>query len=156
MRRIWDWMGRNSDALQGLGALLTAVVAAVALVGVKLQIDASANQAEAQSAREIYRGFLSLSLSNPDLADPGRCPAFDDRQTTQYEAYLEYMFYTAEQVTKMDPEWDGVFAEVFERHADVICESADWGGYSPSVEAVILETRTTVCPKLSACPVAAE
>ncbi|MEM1301574.1 MAG: hypothetical protein AAGH17_03245, partial [Pseudomonadota bacterium] len=58
------WLKRNAEALQAIGALLTAAVAIAALVGVKWQLDAAERISQAQSAREIYRDFVALSLAN--------------------------------------------------------------------------------------------
>ena len=122
------WLRENSEVIEALGTLLTAFVAAAALIGVKIQIDSSAKVAEAQSAREIYRDFLELSIANPDLADPGQCPAFTPARSIAYTYYLEYMLYTAEQVTQMDAEWQSTFDNTFEEHLDALCASNDWSG----------------------------
>lgn len=67
------WLDKHSQALQALGAIFTVVVALIALIGIKLQIDGQEQVQQSQSAHEIYRGFLALSVDNPDLADSKYC-----------------------------------------------------------------------------------
>lgn len=37
-----DWLKRNAEALQAIGAILTVVLAAIALAGVKYQVNGAA------------------------------------------------------------------------------------------------------------------
>ena len=70
---MFGWLESNSRALQALAGLITALLALLALIGVKWQIDASFDSQREQSARDIYREFLNLSISNPEFADPDYC-----------------------------------------------------------------------------------
>lgn len=139
-----NFLTRHAEALQALGALLTAVFAVVALVGVKFQLDASERISREAQARDIYRSFLSLSLANPRLAAPGTCPAFTGEDATQYEFYLEYALYTAEQVIDMDPSWEGAFEQTFSEHLGWLCE-VEISGYTPEVEALVTRLQATQC-----------
>lgn len=145
------WLTRNAEALQAIGALLTAAVAIAALVGVKWQLDAAERISQAQSAREIYRDFVALSLANPDLSAPGLCPEFTDRQATQYEHFVEYMLYTAEQVIEADPIWTDTFEGVLDPHTTYFCASSGWDGYTDPVNRLIVRLRVSNCGMLPAC-----
>ncbi|MGB0798574.1 MAG: hypothetical protein ACPGRD_04580 [Planktomarina sp.] len=147
-----NWLRRNADVLEGIGAILTALVAVAALIGVKVQMDANARVAEAQSARDIYRGFLALSIDNPDLADPGTCPQFTPAREVAYAHYFEYMLYTAEQVIRMDSDWETSFDLVLENHLQMICSTDNWAGYTNGVQLMIARTRAAQCSQVSACP----
>ncbi|MEM1234484.1 MAG: hypothetical protein AAGH70_10180 [Pseudomonadota bacterium] len=139
------WLTKHAQALQALGALLTAAFAIVALLGVKLQLDGSERIARESQAREIYRSFLSLSLANPELASPGTCPAFNEDDATAYDFYMEYALYTAEQVIDMDSSWTATFEEIFASHTTWLCDG-EFSGYTAEVEQLILGFQTSQCP----------
>lgn len=138
------FLTKHAEALQALGALLTAVFALVALLGVKLQLDTSERIAREAQARDIYRSFIALSLDKPRLAAPGTCPAFEGADATAYDFYLEYALYTAEQVIDMDPTWEGTFEEVFSEHLAGLCEF-ELDGYTPPVAALVSRLQLAHC-----------
>ncbi|MEO0484914.1 MAG: hypothetical protein AAF092_03255 [Pseudomonadota bacterium] len=139
-----NWLRRNAEALQAVGALLTAAFAIVALVGVKWQLDTSERIARETQARDIYRSFLALSLAQPNYAEPGQCPGFEGAEATAYDYYMEYTLYTAEQVIEMDPAWEGTFEEVFSQHLDWLC-GAEFSGYTEPVERLITQMQARQC-----------
>jgi hypothetical protein len=57
-----SWLNCNSNALQTIAAIIAALVAIVALIGIKFQVDASYR---VQSANEIYRELLNISVAKP-------------------------------------------------------------------------------------------
>ena len=63
-----SWIKRNAETVTAIGTAITALVAVLALAGVKLQIDATQQLHDTQAGKEIYREFLSLSIKNPELA----------------------------------------------------------------------------------------
>ena len=77
------WLERNAKALQAVAAIVTAFAALAALIGIKVQIDANMKQQQVQSARDIYREFLNLSISKPEFAQPDYCTIKDS--TNEFE-----------------------------------------------------------------------
>ena len=140
-----DWLGRNAKAIQAATGIGTTVIALAALGGVKLQIDASARQQREQSAREIYREFLSLSIAQPKFASPDYCALAGSVDEPGYANYLDYLLYTSEQVLAAQPDWEPVLAEHLSRHKEAICGEGDWGGEAPEVEALIGRFRAREC-----------
>lgn len=146
-----SWLRKNAPSIEALAALITALVAVAALIGVKLQLDAQERLQQAQSARDIYREFLALSIQHPQFAEPDTC-ALPDDQRPAYEAYAEYMFYTAEQVLGQTPDWAGVFEDTFSTHTQYICTRIDWSGYTDEVAALIRKVQVTQCTDIPPCP----
>ena len=146
-----NWLERHSKALQALSAIVMAVVAVAALAGVKYQIDASYRVQREQSAKEIYREFLNISIANPDFAAPDYCALRRTPRRAAYEAYAEYLLYTAEQVIAMDGAWAATFDEQLKTHAAYICAEPDLIGYSDDVEALVKRFRTANCAAAPAC-----
>ena len=66
------WLDSRAKAIQALGVIVTMFAALAAVIGVKLQIDANARQQREQSAREIYREYLALSIARPPQLNPAR------------------------------------------------------------------------------------
>ncbi len=146
-----NWLERHSAALQALGSLLTALVAIAALIGVKLQVDAAYSVQREQSAKEIYREFLNLSIANPDLAQPDYCSLSKSPRAPAYDAYVEYLLYAAEQVIQADADWIPVFESHLGLHQDVICSQADWGAYADDVRSLVLKFKAGNCQPQPAC-----
>lgn len=141
------WFDRHSQALQAFGAMLTAAFALIAIIGVKVQLDAAERVARETQARDLYRGFLALSLARPEFAEPGLCPAFEGNDATAYDYYMEYALYTAEQVIDMDPSWSGAFEGFFAPHQAWLC-SAVPTAYSDPVGALISRFGGAECQAL--------
>lgn len=147
-----DFLKRNAEALQALSGILTAVLALVALLGVKWQIDAAERIQQAQSARDIYREFLSLSANKPEFATPNHCQLMASPNRGAYEAYVEYLLYTAEQVTSAEEGWDTAFDGYLEAHAAMICNIDEANGYTPEVARLISAFQEKHCAAVKPCP----
>jgi hypothetical protein len=146
-----NWLTRNSSALQALAALLTSAVAIVALIGVKFQIDASYRVQREQSAKEIYRELLNLSIANPDLAEPNYCALKQSPRFASYESYVDYVLYTAEQVVDMDASWSSTIEAHLESHADYLCAKSTGGENSPAVESLLNSFKSRACKSATTC-----
>ena len=139
------WFDRHGGAIQGIGTVATAFIAMAALVGVKMQIDAGARTQQAQSARDIYREFLNLSISKPEFADPDYCALKDSPQASAYENYVDYMLYTSEQMLSVSPEWEPALTEHLAAHEQYVCGIKDWSGYPDNVRAMVDTFRAKAC-----------
>jgi hypothetical protein len=148
MKRLIHWLDTHAGAIQALTALLTVLFAIAALVGVKLQIDASARQQREQSAREIYREFIRFSAEKPDLAAPDYC-AIAATETEvddiQYENYLQFQLYMSEQMLDELPDWEATLAGHLEPHREYLCSRSDWKGDSADVQALIGRFKAKQC-----------
>jgi hypothetical protein len=149
-----DFLNRNAGAIQAIGAILTVLLALAALIGVKLQIDAADRIQKAQSAREIYREFLSLSISNPKFSQPDYCTISTSPDLGAYESYVGYLLYSAEQILAVDPDWRDVLQRELAPHLPLICDldPTDLGGESPEVQALLADVRKSSCSQVQACP----
>ena len=146
-----DWFNRHGAAIQGVSALITALAAVIALVAVKIQIDAASRIQREQSAKEIYREFLNLSMANPDFARPDYCALKASPKMAGYEAYVDYLLYTGEQVLQMDAQWQSVVEDHLERHKDYVCSIGDWSGYSDDVEKLVAKFKEANCGEPKGC-----
>lgn len=151
--RFWDRLNSHAPAIQALGAILTVLLTLGAVVGVKLQIDASAKLQREQSARDIYREFLNLSISRTDLSDPDVCKFVTNPQQTAYAAYVEYLLYTAEQTLAASPDWESALNGRLKDHRKHLCEVDDWSAYTPEVQSIMKDFRTEECKvPIPVCP----
>jgi len=123
---VLDWLRRNSEALGALGGLATAFAALTALVVIPYQVAQSDRIQRDQTAREIYREFLNLTVQKPDLANADYCALTDPGQKTAYAAYVEYLAYTAEQMVDTSPDWRGPMASYLEDHMAYLCSGDAW------------------------------
>lgn len=146
-----DFFNRNAGAIQAFSALLTVIFAAAALIGVKLQIDATDRIQRAQSARDIYREYLSLAMNKPEFASPDYCKIVNTPQQAGYEYFVEYMLYTAEQTISADAEWVGTFSHSLQDHAQFICTLKDLSGYTDPVTSMISTFQKAECTALPPC-----
>ena len=150
---ILSFLNRNSGAIQALGAILTVILAAGALIGVKLQIDAADRIQRTQSARDIYREFLNLSVTNPKFSQPDHCAISKSGDLGAYESYVGYLLYSAEQLLAVDADWQDVLRADLSVHAASICEMEDQDirSHTPAVEALINEVREARCQQVKPC-----
>lgn len=148
---MWNWVGRNADKLQALAAVLTAAAALVALIVIPLQIGSADLIQRDQTAREIYREFLSMTVQKPELASGRYCAMDEENQRIAYEAYVDYLFYTTEQMVESDPGWEVPMATYFKDHLEFICSRDDLGRFTPGV-AAILATLRAQCAQVERCP----
>lgn len=145
-----NWFYRNKDTIEPITQMITAIVAVSAVVGVIYQVNANDLTQRTQSARDIYRSFLALSVQNPDLKAPNYCD-IPDARLPSYEAYVEYLLYTAEQVLDIDDSWAPVFDGHIDQHAQMFCATPDWVGDTDPVRALIAATRARNCATISPC-----
>ncbi len=92
-----------------------------------------------QTAREIYREFLNLTVQKPDLANADYCALQDPAQSTAYAAYVEYLIYTAEQMIDTSSDWRAPMASYLEDHLAYLCSESVWDAQSPEVRDLIAE-----------------
>ena len=145
------FFNRNAGAVQAIAAILTVVLAAGALLGVKLQINAAEKSQKEQSARDIYREFLSLSISKPEFADPDYCTLSATAQAPAYENYVEYLLYTAEQTIAVDATWHDTFVATLKPHATYLCSLKDSNNYSENVQSLIGDFVKDNCAAVKQC-----
>lgn len=136
---MWEWINRNGQGL-------SAVFAAFAVAGVLYQVAAGERAQREQSARDIYREFVSLTANKPELAVTQWSDALPAERKAAYEAYVEYMLYTSEQVIAADPEWSGPMHHWLADQSAYLCALDDISGYTASVEALIASIRAEACP----------
>jgi hypothetical protein len=146
------WLETRAKALQAMAAIVTMTAAVAALVGVKVQIDASARQQREQSARDIYREYLNLSISKPEFSNPDYCAFQGSANEGAYEDYVEYLLCTSEQVLAAMPDWEPTVSARLTQHKELLCSEANWNEETVEVRAMIQQFRTTQCKGfVSAC-----
>lgn len=144
--RNWSKLAaENAPAIQALAAVLTVLLAIGALVGVKAQIDASARIQREQSARDIYREFLNLSISRPELSEPDYCSVINGPLSSAYADYVDYFLYTSEQVLAADEGWKPSLMDRLELHRDYLCTIENTSLYSDDVHRMITEFKSKRC-----------
>jgi len=148
-----EFLNRNSGAIQALGAIMTVLLALGALIGVKVQIDAADRIQRGQSARDIYREFLNLSVANPKFSQPDFCALRKSADYGAYESYVNYLLYSAEQLLSVDEEWRSVLASDLEPHAALVCEmdDRDVASHTGPVQNLLAQTRTQKCVNPTPC-----
>jgi hypothetical protein len=127
---MWSWINRNG---QGLSALF----AAFAVAGILYQVHASEQAQRAQSARNIYREFVALTISRPELALTEWSDALPPERKIAYEAYVEYLLYTSEQVIAADEDWSGPMKAWLCDHTAFLASRRILSGYTMEVQRLI-------------------
>lgn len=140
-----SWLERHATALQAVTGIITMLVAIGALIGVKIQIDATERIQQAQSARDIYREFLNLSIGKPEFATPDLCKIKEGEQRGAYENYVQYMLYTSEQILAADDGWEPTLMSHLAPHRDLLCGDTEWVGDTPEVKSLIERFRKDQC-----------
>lgn len=147
---LQDWLSRNAERLGALAALATAFAALSVLVVVPWQIAAADRIQRDQTAREIYREFLNLTVQKPELATADFCTLEEPAQIAAYSAYVDYLFYTAEQMIDTSPEWRDPMAGYLKDHMAYLCSTT--GGRGGGDIAATLADLTLTCAPDPPCP----
>ena len=138
-----DWLIRNSEPLQAIGALATAFAALTALGVIPYQVAQADRIQRDQTAREIYREFLGLTVQKPELANADYCALKDPKEQTAYAAYVEYLLYTSEQMIDTSPDWRAPMASYLEDHMAYLCSEGVWDAQSPDIRDLVAELALT-------------
>ena len=141
------WFDKHGHMIQGIASIVTAFVALAALIGVKAQIDAAARTQQEQSARDIYREFLNLSISKPEFAEPDYCAIRGTTQEAAYRNYVDYLLYTSEQMLAVSPEWEGTLSQHLAAHPQYLCAVTDWADYPASVQGLVARVKQKACTR---------
>ena len=145
------WFERNNKAVSAISAVLTVILALAAIIGVKVQIDGAARIQQEQSARDIYREYLNLSVQKPEFAAPDFCAIAKSNQLAAYQAYVDYLLYTGEQVMSVDPDWAPTIDDALAPHAAYLCDAHDNAYPDPDVHALVEKLRQSACAKVKPC-----
>lgn len=148
---MWNWLRRNAEPLEAVGALVTAAAALVAIVVIPWQISEADRIGRDQTAREIYREFLNLTAQKPEVAAANYCALPDGPQAVAYTAYVEYLLYTTEQMIDTDPTWRGPMESYLSDHMPYLCTNEDWSSLSEDVYQIVLGLKAG-CGQVTACP----
>ena len=135
---MWNWFSKHAQAF---GALFSAA----ALFGILFQVYAADRAQRAQSARDIYREFVALTINKPELVSFEWSADAPDKDRIAYEAYVEYLLYTSEQVIAISPEWQQTMTGWFENHTTYLCTFTDLGAYTPEVQTLITGIKAKGC-----------
>jgi hypothetical protein len=151
--KLRDFLLQHALLIQAASALVTALAAALALVVVPWQIRSADQLQQAQSARDIYRDFLNLTVQKPELATLDLCQAHTPSTRAAYEAYVSHMLYTAEQVLQVSADWRSTMQTQINQHRPYICswDEADLDGFSDEVVDLLRASRQT-CAQVVVCP----
>jgi hypothetical protein len=151
--RLREKLQHHAPAIQAVCAMVTVLLTLAAVIGVKLQIDASARQQREQSARDIYREYLNLSIARPELADPDYCKLIGGPQQEAYLSYVEYLIYTSEQLLASDPDWESGLGVRLDDHRQHLCQIEDWSPYTPAVQGMMTRFQAKNCKtRFPQCP----
>jgi len=140
--------------------IVSALVAVAALVGIYWQVQTNLLSSRENSAREIYRAYLQLSVQNPELAQADIENLNSTTELARYGWLVSYLLYTCEQILvdfPRDPEWRRACLSQMSYHASYICKSVLGGEinqYEPVIRDLILEiaktSHTAECKKAQA------
>lgn len=131
-----------------MGAIATAFAALTALVVIPYQASVADRIQRDQTAREIYREFLNLTVQKPELATADYCTLKEPDQIAAYSAYVDYLLYTAEQMIATSPEWRGPMSGYMGAHTDYLCSAAVQT--EPAAQEIMSEIGL-LCPTAPSC-----
>ena len=139
------WVGRNAKMIQLLVSTASLLVAVFAIAGIKIQIDASTRLQAEQSARDIYREYLNLSINKPEFSEPDYCALKASPQWPAYQNYVDYFLYTSEQVLSVSPDWRPALDDHAAAHQDYLCIISETDSYAPLVAAMLQDFQDRSC-----------
>lgn len=147
-----NWLSRHSAAIQTASAIVVAIAAIAALIGVKMQVDGADRVQREQSAREAYRSHLALATGLPAFAAPqDACALIGSEQEGAYVAFVDHLLYSAEQMLSVSDDWDASFRDELLPHRDYLCSADAPKGDTEEMITLLAQFRDTECVAASAC-----
>lgn len=147
-----NWLSRNAPSVEAVAAVITALVAVAALIGVKFQLDEADRIQKAQSAREAYRAHLALASTLPKYAQPSDvCSLLASDQAGAYAAFVDHLLYSAEQMLTVSEGWDETFFDQLVPHALYLCSVDAPFGETEEVTGLLQSFRDLTCTQQTLC-----
>lgn len=147
-----SWFSRNAESIEAGAAVITALVAVAALIGVKLQLDAADQVQQSQSARDAYRGHLSLAIAHPAYAaPPDTCAQLAAPDRAAYVAFVDHLLYSAEQMLRVEEGWEATFLDHLTPHQGFICSADGPVGDTTETIRLLSQFRAASCEASVAC-----
>jgi hypothetical protein len=114
------WFTKNAHAIEAGAAAVTAHVALMALIGVKVQLDTADRLQRASATRESDRGHLALAVANPYLATPvGGCALIAPPRSRAYTAFVDHLLDSAQLPLNADTGWEAVLLDELARTPNI-------------------------------------
>ncbi|NBN65184.1 hypothetical protein [Pannonibacter tanglangensis] len=146
------WLTRHAAAINAAAALVTAVTALGALLAVKVQLDEADRLQRLQSARDAYRAHLTLAISSPEYARPDdACALLSGPKAAAYEAFVDHLLYSAEQMLESEPHWEATFNGLLSEHPELVCSMQEAGDDGSAMQQLITRFRQSQCSAVVAC-----
>ena len=147
-----SWFSRHAESIEAGAAMVTALVATAALIGVKLQLDAADRVQQSQSARDAYRSHLALAVTHPQYAEPpAMCDQLEAPDRAAYVAFVGHLMYSAEQMLRVESGWDTTFLEHLAPHTGYICSDDGPVGDTEETVRLLAQSRGLFCAEATPC-----
>ena len=147
-----NWLSKNAESIEALAAVVTALVAVAALVGIKYQLDAADDMQRAQSAREAYRSHLAMASTLPEFAKPQYiCSLLESEKSVSYTSFVDHLLYSGEQMLEVADGWETTFLEALEPHNAYICDASNFSDNSVKLDALLDTFRAKQCSEVKTC-----
>lgn len=147
-----NWWSRQAGAIEAFASTITAIVAVVALIGVKYQLDAADGLQRSQSARDAYRSHLALASTQPEFAKPeNACLLISGEKAGSYTAFVDHLLYSAEQMLEVEDGWRSTFTEALEPHSAYMCSKNAPSWNTPEMTSFLDEFEENHCAISIAC-----
>lgn len=145
------WLQRNAPTLEAVAAIITAMVALAALIGVKYQLDTAEHIQRATTARDTFRTHLALAATQSQFAQPDACDLLASDTAVSYMSFVDHLLYSAELMLETEDGWDNVFLNHLTPHAAYICGDAAPLGDTDKVAALLTKFRAQTCQSTEIC-----
>ncbi len=147
-----SWLSRHAQSIEAGAAVVTALVAGAALIGVKFQLDETDRLQKAQSARETYRAHLALAATLPAFAQPDdACQLIQSDRGGAYAAFVDHLLYSAEQMLEVSDGWEDTFLSQLDVHRDYVCSADGPIGETEDTLRLISRFNDLNCPSTPTC-----
>ncbi|MCZ4273828.1 hypothetical protein [Maritalea porphyrae] len=147
-----NWFSRHANLIEAGAAAITALVALAALIGVKVQLDATDLQQRTQSARDAYRSHLALASTSPDFASPtAACQLLSSNNAGAYAAFVDHLLYSAEQMLEVEPGWEDTFVQALLPHSEYMCSEIAPTGSTLETKRLLSGFKAQYCTNVIPC-----
>jgi hypothetical protein len=147
---------KSSRPKSNLAQMVSAFVAAVALIAIYFQVNLARINALRASARQVYLSYSQATLQYPQLAKPNYRQLKENSDPTdliRYQIYVANMLTAYDEILQIidEPEWIAAFDYDITDHMPYLCEQNDpnyYAAFYKKTRDLIAEQKKKYCTNL--------
>jgi hypothetical protein len=143
----WSRLREEAEFLAAMATMFAGIISLGAFLVVFYQMKATEHLENRSFARELYKELVAIQIEHPDVVsvDWSKKDSYTSEQQIAYEAYIEFILYTADHLLELDPKWKMVMKAWLEQEVVYLCDIGGFIEFSLPVQELTAEIMAGQC-----------